>query len=116
MNTKTLGWAVLLTSLILLLTLLLFLSVKTTPLPQKGFLEEKITGVSFVGSRREIGPDHLEPVTRVGARWISVMHYAFSRPDSNYLWQNVERQWWGEKKVGVCQHIRVCVWCVFVWA
>lgn len=65
----------------------------------------KINGLSFVGGRQILDSTHFEPVKAVKAGWISVMPYAFARPDCTELWYDQKRQWQGEKREGIAQTI-----------
>lgn len=62
---------------------------------------EKITGLSFVGTRDTTQPHHFERVKEMNAQWVSLMPYAFCRKDSSKIWFDVPRQWWGERSDGV---------------
>ncbi len=63
---------------------------------------EKINGVSFVSSRREIVAEDLLPVISINANAVAVMPFAFMESlESSHLKFNTERQWWGERLVGV---------------
>ncbi len=70
--------------------------------------QPKINGVSFVGSPREIYPDHIEPVVKVNANWAAVMPFGFLKnlETSNVVF-NTERQWWGERRDGAKKTIEL---------
>ena len=63
---------------------------------------QKINGISFVGGRNVVNANTIEPVIDVNANWVTLMPFGFMRelntPQISY---NQDRQWWGERKVGV---------------
>lgn len=65
----------------------------------------KIKGVCFVGGRHRIDSSALAPIKNLGAEWICLMPYAFSRADSAKIRFNQERQWWGEKTQGIAHTV-----------
>lgn len=67
----------------------------------------KITGLSFVGSPRQVHEESFQPVITSNAQWISLMPYSFSRAGSNELRFDSPRQWWGERTEGVKQYIEI---------
>ncbi len=62
---------------------------------------EGINGVSLSAPRREIGADALAPIAELGANWIAVIPYAFTREDDPRVAFDRERQYWGETAAGV---------------
>ncbi|MGC1204174.1 MAG: glycoside hydrolase [Flavobacteriaceae bacterium] len=67
---------------------------------------EKINGVSFVASRDAINESHINPVVNVNANFAAVMPFGFIRDLANpEIIFNTERQWFGERRVGVKQYI-----------
>lgn len=66
----------------------------------------KINGVSFVGSREEVGKEHVDAVLAINADHAAVMPFGFIRdqntPDIIF---NTERQWFGETTKGARQYI-----------
>ncbi len=78
--------------------------------PEEAQREEKvhkITGLSVVGPPRAVGDSSFRVIAQTGSQWISLMPYAFCRKDSQKVWHNHERQWWGEKPEGVLTCIRL---------
>ena len=67
---------------------------------------KKINGVSFVASREAINHSHINPIVNVNANYAAVMPFGFIRnlthPEIIF---NTERQWFGERRVGVKQYI-----------
>lgn len=77
--------------------ILLFLFI-TTPF----FGQNKINGLSFVASNREISSKAIEPVISVNANWVTLMPFAFMKSTSDTtIIYNDKRQWWGERKEGI---------------
>ncbi|CAN0349237.1 unnamed protein product, partial [Ectocarpus sp. 4 AP-2014] len=63
---------------------------------------------SFVGGRNEVDASHIKPVVNVNANWACVMPFGFMRnletPEIQY---NIDRQWWGERRVGATKTARL---------
>ncbi len=86
----------------------------TSPLPPEASFPAqspvagKINGLTFVAPPRPPAENPMTTVTSVGANWIAVVPYAFTRlgvPDVHY---NTNGQhWWGESPEGVRQCIRM---------
>ncbi|MEX0363287.1 MAG: glycoside hydrolase [Allomuricauda sp.] len=71
-----------------------------------GQKQEKINGVSFVGSREKVAQTHVEPVVRVNANYAAVMPFGFARSlNSPQIIFDTERQWYGETRQGAKQYI-----------
>ena len=63
---------------------------------------EKINGLSFVASPKQINAADLMPVKKVTAKWVSLMPFAFMKnTDSPFIRYNNERQWRGERIEGI---------------
>lgn len=71
-------------------------------------IDEKINGISFVGSRDEVTQEHIEPVIGVNANYAAIMPFGFIRSLSNpNVVFNTERQWFGETRKGAEQYIQL---------
>jgi len=70
--------------------------------------EEKINGISFVGSRDKAEQKHIDPVLNVNANYAAVMPFGFVRSlqDPSIIF-NTERQWYGETRAGGKQYIEL---------
>lgn len=70
--------------------------------------DEKINGVSFVGSRDKALQEHVEPVLNVNANYAAVMPFGFIRnlEDPNIIF-DTDRQWFGETTAGGKQYIEI---------
>lgn len=70
--------------------------------------EDKINGVSFVASPKEIDKATIDPVVEINANWAAVMPFGFVRnlqaPEVIF---NIERQWWGERADGAKKTIEL---------
>lgn len=69
----------------------------------------KINGLSFVAPPEPFSTDPMPAVKTVGANWIAVIPYAFTRPGTprvRFAEQN-DWQWWGESPAGVRETIRL---------
>ena len=70
--------------------------------------DEKINGVSFVGSRDKALQEHVDPILMVNANYAAVMPFGFIRnlEDPNIIF-DTERQWFGETRAGGKQYIDI---------
>lgn len=76
--------------------------------PPKAPVTTKINGLTFVAPPEPFTTNPMTAVTDLGANWISVIPYAFTRPDVPDVRYNENgRQWWGERPVGVRESIRL---------
>lgn len=68
----------------------------------------KINGVSFVGGRNVVTETNIKPVLNVNANWACLMPFGFMRElNATEISFNQERQWWGERKIGVKETARL---------
>lgn len=68
----------------------------------------KINGLTFVAPPEPFATDPMNAVADLGANWIAVIPYAFTRPDvPEVRFHENGRQWWGERPVGVRESIRL---------
>lgn len=68
--------------------------------------DEKINGVSLVGPRYSFPFTHLQPVAELGAGYVAIIPFAFSRPGEPAVTYGQEWQWWGEKPEGVISMLK----------
>ncbi len=69
-------------------------------------IQEKINGVSFVGSREKVDQTHIDPVVAVNANYAAVMPFGFVRSlGSPNVVFDTDRQWYGETRAGAKQYI-----------
>ena len=69
---------------------------------------EKINGVSFVASPREVSQENVDPVVRVNANYAAIMPFGFIRSvDKPEISHNTDRQWFGETRAGAKQYIEL---------
>lgn len=71
------------------------------------YSQEKIKGVSFVGSSEPIDSLDVLPIVELNANWVTLMPYGFIDQDNNIRF-NSTWQWWGEKDEGIRQTIALC--------
>ena len=71
----------------------------------KSQIDEKVNGISFVGSRDKVDQGHIDPVVNVNANYAAIMPFGFIRSLStpNVVF-NTERQWYGETRAGAKQY------------
>lgn len=70
--------------------------------------QEKINGISFVGSRDKATQEHIDPVLQVNANYAAVMPFGFIRSlEDPTLVFDTERQWFGETRAGGKQYIEM---------
>ncbi len=66
------------------------------------FGQEKINGISFVASNREISVKAINPVIELNANWVALMPYAFIKTETDTaIVFNSKQQWIGERKEGI---------------
>jgi hypothetical protein len=64
--------------------------------------QNKINGVSFVASNREINKKAIDAVLAVNANWITLMPFAFMKTETDTeIIFNSRQQWLGERKEGI---------------
>ncbi|WP_299767031.1 glycoside hydrolase [uncultured Dokdonia sp.] len=69
---------------------------------------QKINGISFVASRDKVTNEHVKPVVQVGANYAAVMPFGFIRAlDNPTIVYNTERQWYGERREGAKDYIKL---------
>ena len=65
-------------------------------------------GISFVAPPNEFPSDPMPAVQAVGANWITVIPYAYTRPGKAAVQYNMQGyQWWGERPEGVRRTIEL---------
>ena len=67
----------------------------------------KINGVSFVGTNQKLKSNHLTPVKKINANWITVMPFGFVTKDSPKVRYNSSYQWAGETPEGIRHTIKL---------
>lgn len=78
------------------------------PLPVATRHPDKINGLTFVAPPEPFPENPMPAVTSVGANWIAVIPYAFTRKDIPKLRYNEHGgKWWGESPAGVRESIRL---------
>lgn len=60
-----------------------------------------IKGITLVAPPKEIGQAPFQRLTETNADWVAFVPYGFTRKGTTALRYNTDRQWWGEKLVGV---------------
>lgn len=78
--------------------------------PFKGTLDDsrKMNGLTFVAPPEPFSENPMTAVEAVGASWISVIPYAFTRPGVPQVrFSEHGGQWWGERPEGVRETIRL---------
>lgn len=71
-------------------------------------IQEKINGISYVGSREKVTQEHIDPVIEINANYSAIMPFGFIRSLStpNVVF-NTDRQWFGETRKGAKQYIQL---------
>lgn len=70
--------------------------------------KNKINGLTFVAPPRPFGQNPMPAVQTVGANWIAVVPYAFTRPGTpDVRYHENGGQWWGECPEGVRETVRL---------
>jgi hypothetical protein len=71
------------------------------------FQADKLNGLTFVAPPEPFPSDPMLEVTAVGASWIAVVPYAFTRMGvPNVRFNETGSHWWGERPEGVKETIR----------
>lgn len=68
---------------------------------------EKMKGISLVAPANPFSNNPMQPLNRIGADWIAVMPFAFSRKGEPKVYFNSQQQWWGERPEGTIETIRL---------
>ena len=72
--------------------------------PTSSFLttrSELISGVSMEAPPNPVDSSCFKNMNRIGAKWVSIIPFAFSRPGQTGVQYNSGRQWWGEREEGI---------------
>ena len=81
--------------------------------PESAKLSDQITrtididGLSFVAPPRGFSSGPMAAVQQIGADWIAVIPYAYTRRGDASVHFNSKRQWWGERPEGIIETIRL---------
>ncbi|NJK82690.1 MAG: hypothetical protein HC912_01615, partial [Saprospiraceae bacterium] len=70
-------------------------------------LPKPIEGLSFVAPPRPFSSDPMPLVKSVGAEWIAVIPYGFTRLGDSVVHFDENKQWWGEGRAGCEETIRL---------
>ena len=77
-------------------------SVTKDPSPTPVKVTEKMNGLTLVAPPDEFSSNPTTPMQSLGAGWIAVVPYAFTRKDDPMVYYNShDFQWWGERPEGV---------------
>ena len=68
---------------------------------------DKINGLSFVAPPKPFSGNPMVQVKAVNSDWISVIPFGFTREGNPAIRYNIDRQWWGEREVGVRKTIEM---------
>ncbi|MEM6698470.1 MAG: hypothetical protein AAF599_08740 [Bacteroidota bacterium] len=83
--------------------------MKDAPHPtHKSFGTEKpMEGLTFVAPPRVFPENPMPSINKVGADWIAVIPYGFTRIGDPTVYYGSDRQWWGERVEGVKETLRL---------
>jgi len=71
-------------------------------------ISKKMNGVSFVGTRDTLQSSYITPLKNIHANYTAIMPFGFIRDKNNpEIIYNAERQWFGEKVIGVKQYVEL---------
>ena len=84
-----------------------FFSSNTAEYENTFILEEKINGVSFVGTNKKLKSSHLNPVKNINANWITVMPFGFLSKGNPTVKYNSSYQWVGETPAGIRHTVKL---------
>jgi len=66
----------------------------------------RIRGLSFVAPPRPFSDDPMPYISSINAEWIAVIPYGFIPGNGHRVRHGSDRQWWGEKEIGVRETIQ----------
>ncbi|MEL7146791.1 MAG: hypothetical protein AAFO69_10515 [Bacteroidota bacterium] len=75
---------------------ILLIGTSLIPFSNDVSVGEKINGVNYVSGRAAVSERNMKPVTAVGADYLSVIPYAFTRGHRPNVSFNISGQWYGE--------------------
>ncbi len=73
-------------------------------LPAKNNL---ISGINMEAPPNEVDSSCFTNMHRIGAKWVSIIPFAFSRQGQTIVRYNEGRQWWGEREEGIVACIKL---------
>lgn len=68
--------------------------------------QDKINGISFVSPGFMLEETHIQPISDLGANWISNMPFGMIKKGDAHVRFNLEWQWVSEKKSGIVQAVK----------
>ncbi len=80
---------------------------ETEAQPEKTKDSESINGLSLVAPPRPFPNNPMTDIQTVNANWIAVIPYGFCRVGSKDIMFDMQGQWWGERKEGAKETIRL---------
>ncbi len=66
-----------------------------------------ISGVNMEAPPNPVDSTCFNNMHRIGAKWVSLIPFAFSRPGQTMVQFNADRQWWGEREEGIVACIQL---------
>jgi hypothetical protein len=69
--------------------------------------EELMNGVNFVAPPKKIDGSALASVKTVNAGWVAITPFGFTQKGSNRIQYSLDWQWWGERKDGAAECIKM---------
>ncbi|WP_066759969.1 glycoside hydrolase family 113 [Crocinitomix algicola] len=70
------------------------------------FAQDKMKGISLVGSRDPISIADISPLIEINANWVTLMPFGFIKDKEIKF--NIPWQWWGEREEGIRETIDLC--------
>lgn len=70
-------------------------------------MAQKIKGITLVAPPNSYNSNPIKPIQDIGADYIKVVPYGYTRLGNTNLVYNISRQWWGERAEGVIETIRL---------
>ena len=68
---------------------------------------QHINGLTIVGTPDSFSVNPYPRIAETQANWICLVPYGFTRMGDTALHYNLERQWWGEKRKGLVENIKL---------
>jgi hypothetical protein len=68
---------------------------------------QKFTGVSLEAPPKAIGPNDLNSIVQLNAKWVGIIPFGFLDKGKTTIRYDFEHQWWGERKKGIVRSIQI---------
>ena len=70
-------------------------------------LGQHVNGLTIVGTPSKFDVNPYPRIAQTEANWVCFVPYGFTRLEETSIHFNLEKQWWGEKKAGIIENIKL---------